>query len=190
MIVVFFDTETNGLPKNWKAKVTEVDNWPRITQFAWRISDGSGGVDKNYLIKPDGWTIPDEKFFIENNMTTERCEMEGREIRDVLNEFAKDLAWAEVLASHNMSFDYNVVGAEMIRKGISSAHKPKRICTKEGSTSYCQLPGPHGFKWPKLEELHRHLFGCDFEGAHDAMADVYALESCFWELFNRKVIQI
>ena len=32
---LLFDTETTGLPKNWKAPVTDVDNWPRLVQIAW-----------------------------------------------------------------------------------------------------------------------------------------------------------
>jgi len=27
---LFFDTETTGLPRNWKAPVTDLDNWPRM----------------------------------------------------------------------------------------------------------------------------------------------------------------
>jgi hypothetical protein len=27
---LFFDTETTGLPKNWKAPVTDLNNWPRM----------------------------------------------------------------------------------------------------------------------------------------------------------------
>jgi hypothetical protein len=33
-----------------------------------------------------------------------------------------------------------------------------------------------------LSELHTKLFGKDFEGAHDAFADIDATEKCFWEL--------
>jgi uncharacterized protein YprB with RNaseH-like and TPR domain len=32
---LFFDTETTGLPKNWKAPVTDLNNWPRLVQFAF-----------------------------------------------------------------------------------------------------------------------------------------------------------
>ncbi|MCX6741278.1 MAG: hypothetical protein NTY61_02675, partial [Candidatus Parcubacteria bacterium] len=34
---LFFDTETTGLPKNWKAPIEDLDNWPRIVQIAWAI---------------------------------------------------------------------------------------------------------------------------------------------------------
>lgn len=31
---LFFDTETTGLPKNWKAPVSDLNNWPRLVQLA------------------------------------------------------------------------------------------------------------------------------------------------------------
>ncbi len=34
---VFFDTETTGLPLNWKAPVTELENWPRLIQLAYIV---------------------------------------------------------------------------------------------------------------------------------------------------------
>lgn len=55
---IFFDTETNGLPKNYKASVTELDNWPRVIQFAWITlnEDMKTFTENKYFIKPDGWT--------------------------------------------------------------------------------------------------------------------------------------
>lgn len=188
MRYIFFDTETNGLPLTWNAKMTDLDNWPRITQLAWVISDGDVSIPQNLIIKPDGWTVPKEKFFLENNITTERCEAEGIPMKEALEIFIEDTHWSDCLVSHNMAFDYNVLGAEMIRYGKSTGKRMTQICTKEASTECCKLPGPRGYKWPKLIELHRHLFNCDFDGAHDAMSDVYALEKCFWELHKRKII--
>jgi len=37
MKILFFDTETTGLPKNWKAPVEQLDNWPRLVQIAWQV---------------------------------------------------------------------------------------------------------------------------------------------------------
>ena len=57
---LIFDTETTGLPKNWKAPITDTDNWPRCIQIAWQIHDSNGAIvsHKDYLIKPDNFTIP------------------------------------------------------------------------------------------------------------------------------------
>ena len=34
MKILFFDTETTGIPKNWDAPVDKLDNWPRLVQLA------------------------------------------------------------------------------------------------------------------------------------------------------------
>ena len=59
---LIFDTETTGLPKNWKAPITDTDNWPRCVQIAWQLHDEMGELveDQNYLIKPDDYEIPYE----------------------------------------------------------------------------------------------------------------------------------
>ena len=38
-------------------------------------------------------------------------------------------------------------------------HQLKRLCTMKASTYFCNIPGPYGPKWPKLEELYEILFG-------------------------------
>ena len=50
---LFFDTETTGLPKNWKAPVTDVNNWPRMVQLAWETYDVQGNLlaRNNHIIK-------------------------------------------------------------------------------------------------------------------------------------------
>ena len=36
---LIFDTETTGLPKNWNAPVSDIDNWPRCVQIAWQVQE-------------------------------------------------------------------------------------------------------------------------------------------------------
>jgi hypothetical protein len=58
----------------------------------------------------------------------------------------------------------------------------------ESSTNYCRIPGPYGYKWPKLSELHFKLFGEYFEEAHNASVDVRATFRCFWEMRKRGLL--
>jgi len=91
--------------------------------------------------------------------------------------------------AHNLKFDESVLGAEFIRAGLENPlAKLKRICTMQASTSYCRIEGMYGFKWPTLEELHRHLFGEAPTAAHSASGDARACARCFFELRQRKVI--
>lgn len=190
--ICLFDCETTGLPKNWKAPMTDLNNWPRVIQLAWMVCDIDGNeISRNkHLIFPEGWTMPTEKFWIENAFSQENSVLNGETIESVLDLFVQSLNKCSVLVSHNLSFDYNVVGAEMIRTGFKTTSKLQKFCTKESGTNLCEIPGNYGFKWPKLSELHRFLFNKDFEGAHDAMSDVIALKDCFFEMVNRKVIII
>lgn len=192
--ILFFDTETTGTPKDYKASYEDVDNWPRITQIAWLLCDETGAVLSQYqsLVFPDGWEVPTEEFFINNNMSTERCAEEGFPIDGILEQFMAAKMEADFLAAHNLNFDHRVLWAEFIRAGMEPRRGMNKICTMMKSTSVCKLPSPtgRGFKWPKLEELYRFLFNKEMEGAHDAMADITATKDCFFELVNRGVISL
>ena len=183
-LYLFFDTETTGLPKNWKAPVSDIDNWPRIVQIAWILSSKEKGrIESNdYIIKPEGYEIPEESSRV-HGINTQKAHAEGIDLREVLIKFNLALQKSSCLVAHNISFDEKVLGAEFLRKGIENDFFEKnRLCTMEKSTQYCKLPGPYGYKWPTLSELHNILFGKDFEDAHNAAGDINATENCFWKL--------
>ncbi len=181
---LFFDTETTGLPRNWKAPITDLNNWPRMIQIGWILSDKNGNrIDVgNHIIKPENFIIPDDASKI-HGITTQKAIDEGVELIQILKQFNELVNEAEYLVAHNISFDEKIVGAEFLRKKIKTDFNRKnKICTMQSSTDYCRIPGPYGYKWPRLSELHIKLFGEDFEGAHDAFVDIEATERCFWEM--------
>lgn len=193
----FFDVETNGKILDMKAPVDRVEFYPRITQLcfeSWR-EDANGDTvclqKFNEFIKPNGWTIPKEQFFIDNNMSTERCEELGIPIEMALHQFIQERTAADYTIAHNITFDSRVIRTEMIRAKNVVDFASKKICTMNASTNFCALPhasGRGGYKWPKLEELHMKLFGTKFEDAHDASGDVGAMVKCFFELKRKGVI--
>ncbi len=181
---LFFDTETTGLPRNWKAPVTDLNNWPRMIQIGWIFCDNQGNrMETNeFIIKPEGFSIPVEASNV-HGITTDKANNEGVDLLGVLNSFNNLVEQADFIIAHNINFDKMILGAELLRKDIRSDFEKKRkLCTMEASTDYCQIEGYYGYKWPKLSELHIKLFGKDFEGAHDAFADIDATERCFWEM--------
>lgn len=190
-MILFFDVETNGKAKNFNAPVTDLDNWPRVTQLAWQLHtlDGHVNAQSVKLIKPDGWTIPTEQFFIDNGMSTERCEAEGVGAIDAFVPFMFAVVRADVIVAHNIAFDYPVMAAEILRYGIKAdrEHKPRKFCTMKATTDICKLPGKYGYKWPSLIELHQYCFGKPFDKAHDAMGDVQAMVDCFYHLRNNEL---
>lgn len=183
---LFFDTETTGLPKSWKAPVTDLDNWPRMIQIAWILFNEQGEIveEAEHIVKPDGFEIPTEASDI-HRVTTERANNEGVSIHAALHGFASAMYRAKMLIAHNISFDEKITGAEFLRYSINSPlWDIKRFCTMKSTTEYCQLDGSYGFKWPKMQELHVELFSEEFEEAHDALIDVRACAKCFFKLKN------
>ena len=181
---LFFDTETTGLPRNLKAPVTDLANWPRMVQIAWILSDEESNQieSADFIIKPDGYSIPVEASSV-HGIYTARAIEEGKELFDVLSTFSELVRESEFLVAHNISFDEKIIGAELLRASIQSDfNNKKRICTMMSSTDFCQIPGRYGFKLPKLTELHMKLFGEGFDEAHDAAIDINATEKCFWEM--------
>lgn len=187
---LFFDTETTGVPRNYKAPVTDLTNWPRLVQIAWLLADENANeiASVEYIVKPEGFTIPKEAVKI-HGITTEKAIQSGADLALVLTEAAAAIAQASILIAHNMSFDEKILGAEFLRSGQKNIVSSKqRLCTMQAATNYCQIPGPYGNKWPTLEELHKKLFDKPFVGAHQALVDVRACAKCYFELKRRKVV--
>jgi DNA polymerase III subunit epsilon len=188
--ILFYDTETTGLPTRRGASPEDVNVWPRMVQLAWALGDGAPAKLVSHIIKPEGFVIPDEVARI-HGISQERAMDEGVPLLDAVEEFRGDLATVESVAAHNLDFDYGVLGAELIRLGFWNDLEPKRrVCTMRCSTGLCRIPQKNGrgFKWPKLMELHQFLFGEGFEGAHDARNDVAAGLRCYFELQRRGVL--
>jgi DNA polymerase-3 subunit epsilon len=161
-------------------------------QIAWALTDENGNELRSqaFIIRPDGFEIPLSATRI-HGITTEIADRLGIEIKRALTAFTEDLSATKVLVAHNVQFDERVVGAEFYRAGRKENPWAGKslYCTMRSSTTFCQLPGgPHGYKWPTLEQLHRALFGTAFESAHNAIADVRACAKCFFELKRKGVI--
>ncbi len=60
LMYLIYDTETTGLPKNFSAPVSDSENWPRLVQVAWQLHNDMGELIevKNFIVRPDGFTIP------------------------------------------------------------------------------------------------------------------------------------
>jgi len=192
---IIFDTETTGLPKNYNAPASDLNNWPRICQLSWIVIedsyDGKNHIEVgDFIIKPDGWVIPEEVSKI-HGITQKMAEETGVPIKDALRAFIEAVRKVNTIIAHNISFDDKVVGAEIFRMSGNAEYweslkaGKKMICTMKSSINFCALPN---LKWPKLVELHQELFGTEFEGAHNALFDVLACAKCYQELVKIKVI--
>jgi DNA polymerase III epsilon subunit-like protein len=176
---LFLDTETTGVTPN-----------DHVVSICCAFYDPQGQSVSviNTLIRPEGFEIPWEATSI-HGITTERALEEGRELAETLDAINAEILLRSpgVLVGHNVNFDIAMVGREYSRK-----RRPDRIsgmrafCTMKGTANLLRLPGKYGsYKWPKLDELHRFVFGIAHQGAHDARADVEACARCFFELKKR-----
>jgi DNA polymerase III subunit epsilon len=191
-MILFFDCETTGLPRNYKAPVSDTANWPRLVQLAWLVCDEDGTEleAKDFIVKPEGFKVPDEAAKL-HGVSDERARKEGHPLPLVLGAFDKALSGSDLLVAHNIAYDEKIVGSEFWRHGQNDplAGK-KKLCTMLSAVDFCRLPGNYGkYKWPKLKELHQKLFNCDFADAHNAIADIRATAKCFFELKKRGVIR-
>lgn len=200
MQILFFDTETNGEIISQFRTMRETEFFPRVIQLAWLLTDGTGqdvGIGEA-LIKPDGWEIPQEKFWLKNGFTTEKNQAQGVPMPGVLDLFLNHYNVCSVLVAHNMAFDFNVLGAELIRYGKRGRRDPARvkICTMTAGVMLCKIPRRGaggsftGWKYPRLSELYLHLFGEKMVNAHNAMGDVLATKKIFFELVKREIIKL
>ena len=192
---LIFDTETTGLPKDWKKPFTDTDNWPRAIQIAWQLHDDLGELieAKDYIIQPIGFDIPYDAEKI-HGISTEYALHEGVTLERAMAEFQDAIAKSKFIVGQNVGFDKNIIGCEFHRLGLGNEWQDLPVldtCT-EVTATMCKLPGGRGgrFKLPTLSELHKELFNEPFAEAHNATADVEATTRCFFELIRREVFTV
>ncbi len=188
MKICVWDTETTG----FATRGGDLSQQPYIIQFAaieWEIE---GGIYReiarhNMLIKPfisiPFWASQVNGIY---DKDVAECEHMKSHIDDIL----RVLNRSDLVAWHNIEYDEEILSYELARLGKKGEYAPqKTVCTMRSSTDYCKLQWRgFAYKPPKLSELHKHLFGEFFEGAHDALVDVEATMRCFVELIRLGVI--
>jgi DNA polymerase III subunit alpha len=192
---LIFDTETTGLPRNYNAPPSDLDNWPRMVQIAWQLHDAHGNLLENdsIIVKPEGYTIPFATIQI-HGITNERANEEGVDLKYTLQKFIAAVQQSTYLCGHNIEFDINIVGAELLRNGFENVLSKKALIDTKNdqTTNYCALPGGRGgkFKWPTLTELYQKLFNTGFDEAHNAAFDVAATAKVFFEIIKRGITKV
>jgi len=167
MTYLFLDTETTGLGKSDVVLqlayiATNVDGRKVLFQNA------TFAHEFDYEIHPEAAKV--------NGLTKEAINERGYlppTIWKVLNDLPS-LAITMFVVGHNIDFDLRLIRQTCERYGVEFPATVKTICTKKAAQK-AKIPA-------KLGDLYRHLFGEDFESAHDALADVKATARCFFEL--------
>lgn len=204
MNILFFDTETNGLPLKRNAPETLVENWPRAVSIAWRLceltpNDSSMKIlsEQYWIVKPyEGMSWPEEAVKI-HGIPREKALQEGTPVAEILQTFRLDAQKVNAIVAHNMAFDRPVMLCEGIRAGFPVDWWPvNQFCTMDSTKGLCKLPSKFGrpsdpYKYPRLSELHTFLFGNAGDFAfHCAQDDVRCLVKCFEELHFRRLVPV
>lgn len=187
---LFFDTETDGLPKLHRP-VSDIDQ-PQLIQFAGLLVDDSRNVlsSINVLVKPLKRSIPEEASKV-HGISTEKAQQFGYAPRTAMEIWFELYTKADIVVAHNIKFDAFIMAVHQHRYGQDIKLEDREcFCTMENSTALVNLPPTAkmqaaGFfrpKNPKLEECIKHFFNEDLEGAHDALVDVTACMRVYFHL--------
>lgn len=191
MTALLFDTETTGLIHNASMSL---DKLPEIIEFYGAVVDldtGTVGRELHCMIKPehplaeerkpeftsDGKVKKGRKTITEITGITKGMLKNCRPFRAYSKDIFSIIEDAPLIILQNASFDVEMVNIEAARLGTVVAWPPV-ICTIEQSVHY------KGYRL-NLADLHRHLTGEDFSGAHRAKADVAALIRIAVEMHKR-----
>lgn len=187
MKVFVFDTETTGFINK---KETNLDLQPRIVQFAWILweIDEAGNYKEiervNILINPK-ISIPYAASQVHHIYDVDVKNAPFFE--NVVDSILTHINTPDLIIGHNIEYDEDMMKLELKRLSKEYAYKPKQtLCTMKNTVDVCKLEwNGNRFKYPKLWELHKHLFGEYFTGAHDAIVDVEATVKCFVDLVKK-----
>ena len=191
MKVLFFDTETSGLPHDECRNTLSLVNkhmWPKIVQYSSITLDTeTGSVESmsDYIVKVDDSVVLDGQSAEIHGITNLISKTQGVSIEKVLETFTQECENADLIVAHNLDFDKNMLLKEWydliscddktkvhqftnpyikFKKTIS---KVKKLCTLKSNIqrvnkkAISKKDGKEYVKWPTLEELHTHLFNED-----------------------------
>lgn len=190
---LFFNVQAIGMPKKWSAPHTDTFNWPRLLSISWRVMDDKRKVTEaeDFIILQDGAEIPVNTEQI-TGITMERVKEEGKDLKTVLEAFAKVVKDARYVVAHNMNYCSKVVGAEMVRKSVPSVlFHSDNYCIMMESTYHCKLPGKQGkYKWPTMKELYAVLFKEQLPTANRTDVAVETTALCFFKLLDIEAMEL
>ena len=175
-MILYFDTETTGLHPG------------QVCQLTYIMQDGKSVSAKNFYFTVDSM---DFSAFMVHGLSMDLLETlsNGKCFGDYIDEIERDFLSADVIISHNTSFDFMFMRKEFERQGKTFICQ-NEFCTMKKSTPICKLARKTGvgYKYPKLSELcaflsitdqdifntGKQLFGA-LNGAHDARFDTVAV---------------
>ena len=168
---IAWDTETTGLPlsrHNAKPENTGIFDKCRIVSIAFTTFTERGReLDSCHkLVIPDGFNVTGTEIHgITHDMAVEK----GEPFQNIYDHFVNLTKKCTTFVAHNSNFDENAFFSECYRRGLSV--EPFKNINFQCTYKLCKKVH---LKSMKLINLYKHIFGKEFEGAHNALADCRA----------------
>ena len=183
--ILFVDTETSGLPKDWSKPYSARGNWPHIVQVAWILYTREGQQVKaeNYYIKSSDYNISPASRRI-HGISEEFLQQNGLDRYTVMQHLHDDLLrYQPLVVGHFMQFDYHMLALGFYRAGLDNPlENLPTFCTMLGTAHFIRLSR---HRHMRLSELYLRLFQTPLQNEHDALADASATARCFFELWRK-----
>jgi DNA polymerase-3 subunit epsilon len=186
--LLFVDTETSGIPRDWSQPYSSRDNWPHIVQLAWVVCtpDGQEVKAENHYIQPNDYDMSPESGKI-HGLTPEFLRANGRSRHAVMQRLHRDLLhYQPLVVAHFMQLDYHMMGVGFYRAGLKNPLPDlPTFCTMLATGPFMRYPA-QGFL--RLGELYQRLFHEPLTREHDALVDARAAARCFFEMRRQGTI--
>ena len=186
--LLFVDTETSGIPRDWNKPYATRGNWPHIAQLAWVVYTRAGKEVKaeNHYIQPSDYDLDPASGSV-HGLTLEFLQKHGESRHAVMQALHRDLThYQPQVVAHFMQLDYHMVGVGFHRAGLTNPLLGlPTFCTMR-ATGPLLRHSTQGFL--RLGELHQRLFKEPQPREHDALADAYAAARCFFEMQRQGIV--
>ena len=195
-LALFFDFETSGLPLF--SEPSEHPDQPHIVQLGAQLVNMDTRVvvqSVDVIVRPDGWTIPDEVAQVHGITTEMAADLgvpEGLAV-EMLLELWKP-ACPRLRIGHNEQFDARIMRIGLMRHvdvEMADAWKAGVAeCTQRLATPILKLPatakmkaaGRNHHKSANLREAYEYFTGRPLSGAHNAMVDVDGCKTVYFAI--------
>ena len=180
--LLFVDTETSGIPRDWSKPYSSRNNWPHIAQLAWVVytRDGQEVKAENHYIQPNDYDMDPASGNV-HGLTLDFLREKGESRHAVMQCLHRDLLhYKPLVVAHFMQLDFHMVAVGFHRAGLSNPMLGlPTFCTMR-ATGPLLRHATQGFL--RLGELYQRLFHEPQPREHDALADAYAAARCFFEM--------
>lgn len=175
MNILFFDTETTGIP-DWKVP-SDSEHQPHMVQLAALLYDDEKQnvmQEIDLIIRPDGWVIPDEVVDI-HGINTEYAARVGIPEQTALQVFIDLWRKCDLRVAHNTTFDNRIIRIALKRYMPDAV--PDEVW-KDRDLFCCTLQRAKklmgGNSGHTLAEAYAHFTGGELTDGHSARADTEA----------------